>query len=134
MIRRPPRSTLFPYTTLFRSDSIEGLAPRSPAGGADRGDPEETTRRWGLVSAGARHVDVGQAGLARPGARNTGRLAPCAVGWLRDRADRVHAQDGRRSGRASGGENRVAVAQGSSAGRPGQSADASRVAGTLAQL
>src|SRR6266699_5311198 len=25
MIRRPPRSTLFPYTTLFRS--LEGLAP-----------------------------------------------------------------------------------------------------------
>src|SRR5258708_29633284 len=24
MIRRPPRSTLFPYTTLFRSDSREG--------------------------------------------------------------------------------------------------------------
>src|SRR3712207_7704399 len=24
MIRRPPRSTLFPYTTLFRSDFIEG--------------------------------------------------------------------------------------------------------------
>src|SRR2546426_8609224 len=23
MIRRPPRSTLFPYTTLFRSDSID---------------------------------------------------------------------------------------------------------------
>src|SRR2546430_14718409 len=28
MIRRPPRSTLFPYTTLFRSTSlIEGLEP-----------------------------------------------------------------------------------------------------------
>src|SRR3712207_8027346 len=27
MIRRPPRSTLFPYTTLFRS-ALEGLAPR----------------------------------------------------------------------------------------------------------
>src|SRR5689334_25110781 len=26
MIRRPPRSTLFPYTTLFRSRSVEGLA------------------------------------------------------------------------------------------------------------
>src|SRR3712207_8980637 len=27
MIRRPPRSTLFPYTTLFRSfDGIEGIA------------------------------------------------------------------------------------------------------------
>src|SRR5256885_12223287 len=26
MIRRPPRSTLFPYTTLFRSDQITGRA------------------------------------------------------------------------------------------------------------
>src|SRR3712207_9046169 len=26
MIRRPPRSTLFPYTTLFRSNSDEGKA------------------------------------------------------------------------------------------------------------
>src|SRR2546428_8740677 len=25
MIRRPPRSTLFPYTTLFRSDVLHGL-------------------------------------------------------------------------------------------------------------
>src|SRR2546429_4041609 len=25
MIRRPPRSTLFPYTTLFRSDELHGL-------------------------------------------------------------------------------------------------------------
>src|SRR3712207_7578808 len=25
MIRRPPRSTLFPYTTLFRSNSIKSL-------------------------------------------------------------------------------------------------------------
>src|SRR2546429_2147389 len=28
MIRRPPRSTLFPYTTLFRSKSIQGLRSR----------------------------------------------------------------------------------------------------------
>src|SRR5258707_6192138 len=26
MIRRPPRSTLFPYTTLFRSDDLQTLA------------------------------------------------------------------------------------------------------------
>src|SRR3712207_7554548 len=26
MIRRPPRSTLFPYTTLFRSSYLEGTA------------------------------------------------------------------------------------------------------------
>src|SRR3712207_537054 len=25
MIRRPPRSTLFPYTTLFRSERVEGV-------------------------------------------------------------------------------------------------------------
>src|SRR5438876_7156753 len=27
MIRRPPRSTLFPYTTLFRSATISNMAP-----------------------------------------------------------------------------------------------------------
>src|SRR3972149_2977190 len=26
MIRRPPRSTLFPYTTLFRSRKVEGVS------------------------------------------------------------------------------------------------------------
>src|SRR3712207_7375748 len=30
MIRRPPRSTLFPYTTLFRSASVYGDAPDLP--------------------------------------------------------------------------------------------------------
>src|SRR2546426_4210410 len=30
MIRRPPRSTLFPYTTLFRSILVEGHACRVP--------------------------------------------------------------------------------------------------------
>src|SRR2546427_12476806 len=31
MIRRPPRSTLFPYTTLFRS-RLEAVAPVEPCG------------------------------------------------------------------------------------------------------
>src|SRR5256885_11940623 len=32
MIRRPPRSTLFPYTTLFRSDSRSKMVPeRAPS-------------------------------------------------------------------------------------------------------
>src|SRR5687767_15709288 len=30
MIRRPPRSTLFPYTTLFRSPANRGSARRTP--------------------------------------------------------------------------------------------------------
>src|SRR3712207_7127895 len=29
MIRRPPRSTLFPYTTLFRSPVLRGPAPEA---------------------------------------------------------------------------------------------------------
>src|SRR3712207_7491834 len=35
MIRRPPRSTLFPYTTLFRSAVEEGAAEQ-PEGDEDR--------------------------------------------------------------------------------------------------
>src|SRR3712207_8766982 len=35
MIRRPPRSTLFPYTTLFRSPARCGSAPRCRAGRGD---------------------------------------------------------------------------------------------------
>src|SRR5256885_10131112 len=31
MIRRPPRSTLFPYTTLFRSSIAHTSAPGSPS-------------------------------------------------------------------------------------------------------
>src|SRR5438105_12159161 len=38
MIRRPPRSTLFPYTTLFRS-LLEALEPREAPG--DELDPDE---------------------------------------------------------------------------------------------
>src|SRR2546430_12383445 len=32
MIRRPPRSTLFPYTTLFRSDAFGNSPDQVPAG------------------------------------------------------------------------------------------------------
>src|SRR2546422_7116702 len=38
MIRRPPRSTLFPYTTLFRSQQRRaGICPRHP----DRAHPSD---------------------------------------------------------------------------------------------
>src|SRR5438876_9196816 len=39
MIRRPPRSTLFPYTTLFRSDAVaveQGVGELAHAGGEVR--------------------------------------------------------------------------------------------------
>src|SRR5438270_2314988 len=37
MIRRPPRSTLFPYTTLFRSSPAAWVARVSCRGGTGRG-------------------------------------------------------------------------------------------------
>src|SRR3712207_7112861 len=37
MIRRPPRSTLFPYTTLFRSLALSADARTAPCPGADAG-------------------------------------------------------------------------------------------------
>src|SRR5256885_13307541 len=41
MIRRPPRSTLFPYTTLFRSPTTQKLPPHgSPGRQAALGQPD----------------------------------------------------------------------------------------------
>src|SRR5258708_21800098 len=40
MIRRPPRSTLFPYTTLFRSpDALDPAQERPPARSLDQPGP-----------------------------------------------------------------------------------------------
>src|SRR3954465_4522213 len=45
MIRRPPRSTLFPYTTLFRSRSEDCSLPPSAKDGASARTPSPTSRR-----------------------------------------------------------------------------------------
>src|SRR2546430_8827660 len=45
MIRRPPRSTLFPYTTLFRSAACAGSPPGVPTGvAATRRRPSKRRR------------------------------------------------------------------------------------------
>src|SRR3989441_12727304 len=49
MIRRPPRSTLFPYTTLFRSEH-QGLAGLRN-GGEERGDPTAVSHPIRRVTA-----------------------------------------------------------------------------------
>src|SRR6266487_2121005 len=60
MIRRPPRSTLFPYTTLFRSVRTESPAPeRSSAWTSVIVRPHDKPRR--LVQ----HLDGGAALLSR---------------------------------------------------------------------
>src|SRR5438876_9689462 len=44
MIRRPPRSTLFPYTTLFRSRRDPGCSPGAPRS-PPRASPGRARRR-----------------------------------------------------------------------------------------
>src|SRR2546426_6587311 len=60
MIRRPPRSTLFPYTTLFRSLPGEELGlPVQIALGVHHGDLRLRRLRLVLGVRGAGVVDVG---------------------------------------------------------------------------
>src|SRR3712207_8788621 len=66
MIRRPPRSTLFPYTTLFRSDAVD-LARHQLLGGrrGDHGDELRADRRVRRALRGVGTVRV--AALLRAG-------------------------------------------------------------------
>src|SRR2546422_2372293 len=62
MIRRPPRSTLFPYTTLFRSFKASGTACGDPSSG--QCDNADTCNGSGAcqanhVAAGANCGDAG---------------------------------------------------------------------------
>src|SRR3712207_9512211 len=94
MIRRPPRSTLFPYTTLFRSRDHARHAGHV-AGGRRRGGDDR--RGGGLGGVRLEEADVTE-GLTTPGA-----------GWRR--ADGPGAQ-------ARGGKRRRGRRPGS--GRPGR--------------
>src|SRR3712207_7050256 len=68
MIRRPPRSTLFPYTTLFRSHEADrgGIhrRPAAEAHGGGRGEQGRLTRtgRRALGGGGERKVGGGRDG------------------------------------------------------------------------
>src|SRR2546429_8125692 len=77
MIRRPPRSTLFPYTTLFRSQQGQGqggeeqivvvdVAGEGEAGDGGRIDPHDPARAPGDID-GPVEVDEEEVGdLAEP--------------------------------------------------------------------
>src|ERR1039458_108260 len=68
MIRRPPRSTLFPYTTLFRSGKTpQKLGQQRPV----------VYRRWGLVGCPWKRD-------AQPLKTSANRLGRSGF-WLRDR-------------------------------------------------
>src|SRR3712207_8410395 len=60
MIRRPPRSTLFPYTTLFRSACIDYVVPCSPELAAAVGDAFAAPATHGLLLRNHGLVTVGE--------------------------------------------------------------------------
>src|SRR2546427_7029196 len=68
MIRRPPRSTLFPYTTLFRSHTGAPTCFGAPAGGTLArlaGTVAERARTRAAGSYTAQLLDAGVAKIAR---------------------------------------------------------------------
>src|SRR2546427_5953024 len=64
MIRRPPRSTLFPYTTLFRSAG----SAQSPSYGLGKSPTAEEIRAWDIaISPTGKELSPGR-GSAKEGA------------------------------------------------------------------
>src|SRR3712207_8585879 len=82
MIRRPPRSTLFPYTTLFRSE-----------------------RRGTAAAAVMREVDHGSRPHARPGAH-----VPAAGALRARRGDRAGRMQDRKSTRLNSSHANISYA------------------------
>src|SRR5256885_10310444 len=67
MIRRPPSSTLFPYTTLFRSH--EGIEKRSPGEARAREQPRRQYRQRQAEPHAARgHLEAQTQGVELGGA------------------------------------------------------------------
>src|SRR2546430_12697583 len=64
MIRRPPRSTLFPYTTLFRSVQVShglvGLKTHCKLSLLVRRDPDGVTRRYAHIGTGNYNSTTGR--------------------------------------------------------------------------
>src|SRR3712207_7884452 len=56
MIRRPPRSTLFPYTTLFRSHDGRRTAPRASEARLSRRRPAEGWTSVAVASSAPRQA------------------------------------------------------------------------------
>src|SRR3712207_6881214 len=86
MIRRPPRSTLFPYTTLFRSGGLDvevvtDRRTRAVVGGVTRRPVDDGTgpaRPGRSIAAGGGTRGTGDRGSAAPSAadRKSKRLNP----------------------------------------------------------
>src|SRR5687768_14779745 len=88
MIRRPPRSTLFPYTTLFRSEAAGALRRTLPR----RADRADAGRRGGAGGAQPAHDGAAGAGagVSRRSACVDGSIAR---GWHRGRRSEEHTSE-----------------------------------------
>src|SRR2546422_1799010 len=128
MIRRPPRSTLFPYTTLFRSEQRERTSFGSPAGSpkGDRRGSRRAARRPGTLvgqtQGGSDPAVAARRGSRNPLARTGGnrrdpvRLAGSVSGRRRSQPESAGSRRGERRepeaeilGRRSEHEQRVAA-------------------------
>src|SRR3989449_9279030 len=109
MIRRPPRSTLFPYTTLFRSmdPARAGVVPAGRAGEAHAGRLPRGVP--GQEAGLARRLPAGAPAAAR-GRRNARRARARAARPRQlpdpDRADVRAVVPGRRAARAPRADSR----------------------------
>src|SRR2546425_9411608 len=74
MIRRPPRSTLFPYTTLFRSRRPEAPGAEGEAAGGDGPPPGQSQARVD----GCRVVHVESCGRVARSEEHTSELQSLA--------------------------------------------------------
>src|SRR2546430_12709781 len=100
MIRRPPRSTLFPYTTLFRSE--RSAAPPTQRGGnasastAPRQIPEEKSA---YISVSYRDSQLpGSSGLR------------CPLGGARPASSGLHLNGDRKSTRLNSSHSQISYA------------------------
>src|SRR5688572_32043766 len=74
MIRRPPRSTLFPYTTLFRSHRGAQPPQRRALGRGQRSAQRVRARALGWPAAAALHRPGDRRGAGRAPDRKSTRL------------------------------------------------------------
>src|SRR3712207_7141883 len=89
MIRRPPRSTLFPYTTLFRSEGVRA----------------EACRWAGGVVVGRRAARRGAGAAGRSGGAGSAAVGPGAA-----RADRGALRRDRKSTRLNSSHANISYA------------------------
>src|ERR1035441_10145249 len=122
MTRRPPRSTLFPYTTLFRSkrcDSVRGKAQTCPS------------QEGGLAQVTLKETERGGNERPVPTAQKRGYCSDSEVGsaaahlggvWQASRLGRSHPGDWR-------GDRNVEAGQGGTVHRRHRRADLFRFVG-----